>query len=227
MATYSIPDDFLPGFIGIINMSDNDFNTLQSLIGNLRIAEPLGDFLNNSIDKFAGVSPNELQAIVQSLVSIGGIFENANYNIDEFTSDFSRSFLISQSDVKSEEGEVLKSRLSILLSNFNNLSITIKGEDLLTDNQKNFRDARIISDVRLLFNNDLSSNNNAVIVHNLKIHYYENRNLKDFFVALDLYDLRKMKSIIDRAIEKHKIINDTYTNLSFLDFNNAGTNPSN
>jgi len=221
MATYSIPKDFIEGFDGIINMPEEDFQTLVSLIGELQIGEPFGDFLDKSADKFSVTSPKEVQVIVQSLVSIVGIFENANGDIDEFTSDFSRSYLISKENATETQKSILKNRLSSVLDKFSNLSITVKGQDLLTDNQRNFREGRVITDIRLMFDNNLSSpNTNALIVHNLKIQYQEDRKTKEFFVALDLSDLKKLKSIVDRAIEKDRIIKETQKNFSFLDYNN-------
>lgn len=222
MASYSIPEEFIEGFENIISLTDEDLNALTTMLDNLSISDQFDVVLDKSKNNFRTVSPNQLKTILRTLISIVTIFDKSENNIEEFTSEFSKSFLFSKKEATQIDSNNLKKKLSIILKSFKNLTATVKGQDLLTENQNNFRESRIISDVRMLFSGDMhAKEKNAVIVHNLKIQYLHNRKIKDFFVALDLSDLKKFKATVDRAIEKDAAIKKNQYKFNFLDFNNA------
>jgi len=219
MSTYSIPSEFIIQFDNIIKIQDDDLKALSHLISDLKIAENFDDVLEKSKGVFKSISPVQLQGIIRALVSIVDIFEASNKDIEAFTDKFAKSYLYSKNGATEEESLILKEKLSVLLRNFKSLIITVKSQNLLTDNQRNFRDCRVITDIRMVFEDDMKSvDKYAIVLHNLKIEYSENKNLDDFFVALDLPDLKKLKIAVDRAIEKDEIIKKTHHKFKFVDF---------
>ncbi|MFO8009045.1 MAG: hypothetical protein R6V05_15070 [Candidatus Brocadiia bacterium] len=83
------------------------------------------------------------------------------------------------------------------------LGVTAKAFDVATDHQRVFASARILSDVRPVFHEDPSEKPRAaVVLHSLKISYYEGGTQQDFFVALDVEDLRALNETVARALSK-------------------------
>ncbi len=78
-----------------------------------------------------------------------------------------------------------------------------KALSLATDSQRLFSDAKIVSDVRPVFGEDVSKPPlGAVILHSLKIGFAEDGEEREFFVTMDSKDLRELQSWITRALSK-------------------------
>ena len=89
------------------------------------------------------------------------------------------------------------------LSQDASLGIAVRGESLLLDQDKTFTEARVLTDFRPLFGEDIEIPPDAgVIVHKLRINYYHAGQEESFWVALDSSDLEKLQSIVDRALQK-------------------------
>ncbi len=57
-----------------------------------------------------------------------------------------------------------------------------------------------------VFNEKGDSVDAAVIVHNLRIHFGEDSDHKDFYVALDTSDIQSLRDVLDRADAKAKCL---------------------
>jgi hypothetical protein len=103
----------------------------------------------------------------------------------------------------SEEGEAhLRDALVKLLST-KQLDVAAKAVGVLNDNQRSFIVARVLSDIRPVFQDDVVKGPAAaVLVHSLKVEFLESGRPKEFFVTLDGQDLRSLLKIVQRALEK-------------------------
>ena len=91
----------------------------------------------------------------------------------------------------------------------------------MTEHAHVFCNARILSDIRPVFAESADSASAAVVIHNLQIGFHEGGTgpHKEFYVALDTGDLRKLKELIVRA-EKKDIALQTMlksSNVPYLD----------
>ena len=78
-----------------------------------------------------------------------------------------------------------------------------KASDLLTEYDRIFGDARIVTDIRPVFMEDPHEMaKGAVIVSTLKVQYQDAKGLSNFYVALDTQDLVGLKKVVDRALLK-------------------------
>ncbi len=83
------------------------------------------------------------------------------------------------------------------------LTTRAKALSLAADCQRLFSDAKIVSDVRPVFGEDVSKPPlGAVILHSLKIGFAEDGEEREFFVTMDSKDLRELQSWITRALSK-------------------------
>jgi hypothetical protein len=90
---------------------------------------------------------------------------------------------------------------------------------VLTEEERIFYSARILTDIRPIFNEAGNLIEAAVIVHNLKIHFGENGDETDFYVALDTSDIQALREVLDRADEKAKQLQSLLqrSQISYLD----------
>ncbi|PLS84760.1 MAG: hypothetical protein CYG60_16215 [Actinobacteria bacterium] len=85
------------------------------------------------------------------------------------------------------------------------LDVVTKAGGLMFENEHSLRQARIVTDIRPVFERDnpKAAPRGAVIVHTLKISYWaDNSELKEFFVALDTKDVGDLSEQLARANAK-------------------------
>jgi hypothetical protein len=101
--------------------------------------------------------------------------------------------------VDSREAEEFLARVMELPS----MVTSAKASDLLTEYDRIFGDARIVTDIRPVFMEDPQEMaNGAVIVSTLKVQYQDSQGISSFYVALDTQDLVALKKVVDRALLK-------------------------
>jgi hypothetical protein len=111
-----------------------------------------------------------------------------------------------------EATEALWSRLrSFLLGALvldQTLGTAAKTGPVMTEHEKIFESARILTDVRLIFHPDLSEKPNAaVIVHMLRLATRDLFGAKSAqYFALDTNDIRLLKHLVERAIKKEETL---------------------
>ena len=101
----------------------------------------------------------------------------------------------------------------------------------MTQHKSIYRSADLISDIRGVFSKMVIDEKpqGAVIVHNLRVETRSDTVGEELYVALDIDDVKALKQVLERAIQKHdslrKTIEDagvTYIGLeSELDENNS------
>jgi hypothetical protein len=208
MTKFQIPEPFKPGFDALAKLSGTDFQTLIKILKEVPIGigiKGFQDFVNTA--QIEGI--NEIS---RTIFSLGNLVNSQEVNIKEISSDLALSFAESKGkDFDTKKSEALENKISNILNDCKNLRLTFKALNLLSENDQIFREARIISDIRLIFNDDLSNSNRAgIIIHKLKIEFQKDLEVKDFYLSLDTNDLHKLKKQIDRALDKEEAIKSNY-----------------
>ena len=96
------------------------------------------------------------------------------------------------------------------------IALTARCNDVTTEQARAYCRGRIMTDIRPVYAiNDTASIEAASVVHQLHITYHKrhSRSTEDFFVALDHNDLRQLRSMIDRALEKHNTASEALKKL--------------
>jgi len=95
--------------------------------------------------------------------------------------------------------------LKKILDMENTVGISSKSEFLIRENPNLIFKTRIITDLRPIYYSDPKKKPEyGIIKHTLKLSYLENKRLNNIFFTLELDNLLELKSLIERAIEKHK-----------------------
>ena len=132
--------------------------------------------------------------------------------------------MLDKEKISEQDLPIFQEKLSVILKNCNSIRQTIRAITLNRDNEEIFKEAKIISDIRLIFQNDIKEKNrDALIIHRLRklITYRiddEIQHQNVHFFTLDSADLIKLKEQIERALEKEKQIISSYENIiSFIE----------
>lgn len=99
----------------------------------------------------------------------------------------------------------LRAKLGLLLEN-PKTRLKAKSIRLMTTHEKQFDECEVLSDIRPVFSADGKLTAEAgVICHTLKISYMDSES-REFYVALNDKDLRKLKKAVDRALDKDGLL---------------------
>jgi len=223
MAKYGIPTQLSNGFKKIISLNPKEIQTLSDSLKNGKRGEGMKTTANNLAIHFPYLNKGELEELSIALFSIANTFYSTEDSIENFIEDFSNSLNSAISGISDEDLQRFKSNIVTLIPSFDNsVKKTIKARDISTENPRSFSTARIISDIRIVFddNHELEqADQDAVIVHNLKIGYFSVNRPNEFYVSLDITDLNNLQKVIARAIEKDKLIRTNNHSLTFIDLN--------
>ena len=203
MPIVKIPEEDLPVLRDLAGMDEADF---ASLVTAIERSQPTlkPSNLVDQITKDQNVKIRR-QQLFPLLRTILGIYELNGGQVKDVAETISES-AAAQKKVEFAANLIstLQARLTKLLSFDSSLGVTSKALDVMRENERTFCNARIISDVRPIFANTTKKAAAAVVVHNLQIGYHEpgSKAHKEFYVALDMQDIQKLKEVIARAEEK-------------------------
>jgi hypothetical protein len=157
--------------------------------------------------KYSANESGEIESIVKAIKGLYSLELSENLSSEQIANDVIAA-INKSNEIKDINAELLKKRLIEVLSFDKTLGITAKASDIMFQHEHVLvGEARILTDIRPIFSSDIEVNPPAaVIIHNLKISYFENEEKKEFFVALDSNDLKMLAKVIDRAISKEKQI---------------------
>jgi hypothetical protein len=158
----------------------------------------LADYLSQTLKE---TPEGDIEGLVDTAMWVYAGEAVLSTTLSNLIADISKSQDLPLSD---EERSLLSTRLSTLLQT-GALSTTWKALDVLTENDKNYWEARIVTDIRTIFGNDVNEPPvAAVIQHTLKIHFHHGARHDEVFIALDEYDLDQLQETLDRAKTKAK-----------------------
>jgi hypothetical protein len=80
---------------------------------------------------------------------------------------------------------------------------SFKARNLLNDRDKLYLDSRVLTDLRPVFDDELTEHLlGTLVTHSLKINVRTGREVSTLFVSLDTTDVKELKAALDRAIDK-------------------------
>ena len=119
---------------------------------------------------------------------------------------------VSQADVY-EASEPERQRLRAFLKAalpINSVRVTAKAWTLMVEEERNLHEARIVSDLRPIFGDDVDEGPAAwLIVHSLKLTVHEGRDLREIFVGIDAADLEDLANLLEREAKKTRALRES------------------
>lgn len=189
-----------------------DKEQLEKIIQYFSVSKPKIDFKDivEDIIEITSLEEDDLINMIQLIYSSYSFLEDEEMDWNELADDIKHSD--SNGDKEFQEGFLWDKLIDFInkIINSEYLKVSNKGIKLIGSNSNTFIKAQIISDIRSIFKDDVEENPEcAVILHNLKIRYLSNDLQKEFFLTLDIKDLKDLKGTIDRAITKHDKLKET------------------
>ena len=220
MIRFQIPPAYLSGFETLLTLQ---FDQVAQIIQFLQII-PVGTGPKTFGELFDDHFKDQTiinRQLADTLYSLGGfkLGQDEKISFIEIVDGLTKSFALSSQNVYTEDNlKSLSDNLTKVLEACRQLTITFKAFSLLSANESIFRENQIITDIRLLFNEQLEDNNrHGLVVHQLKLNVEENGEQNDYYFSLTLTDLQKLQDQITRALEKERLIKEDYkNNISFI-----------
>lgn len=208
MANISVPSEVFQGFKIISELNETQIKSLADYLTSLSSDS---DFVKvtNELNSLLNIKNGKV--LLQTFMSFSSLIEG-DYELDTLAKDLADSYLeLSGEFFSSKRKNSLINNLNIILANFNSILEILDTRKAYIENENNLRESNIHTDVRLIFKNDIDDKNrNGIIFHKLHLEYVKEDNFKELYLTLDLNDLNRLKSDIDKAIQKDQILRDNY-----------------
>ena len=195
-----VPRTFRPGLVTLRDLSGEDAARLIAAVRDLPAFLPL-DRLAEEIKAALPPEPPEAEGeVVNSLISLRVQLRNRE-SLDDLLDQVVNSASIAPAEPHAREA--FRERLAALLS-ADGIATTASAADVLVQYERPFRSARIFTDIRPVFADDVAETpKGAVLVETLQIDYWTRDGGREVVTfGLDENDLGSLKQVVDRAIEK-------------------------
>lgn len=204
----AIPEKYKRGYE---LLHEIDRQTFEAIVEGLSLTA-LSAYLTRVIENVVAVKSLDhdmVQSILFSIASLASGLEegHSEYKIaeDVFNVILTRGYFSWADD--NSKGEFVERVATLLKSK--QIYYAAKSNQLLYEYQNVLLGARIVSDVRPVFDTNLDGAINAgMIIHNLHLHYQKDEESPhtDIFLALDLEDIKSLQEVLARAEKKELAI---------------------
>jgi hypothetical protein len=194
---------------------------LDDLVSAMKSAPLISDpqkMANHLAKRVPSIPAKRLIAILETLYTLYYIRDLSGVKHGRFLQDVVDGFNQSR-DTPLTEKDLLKLRnlLEQLLS-IDTLKMISKAAQLQRDDERLYCKARILSDIRPVFNDNVSTRPvGAVLTHGLRIGYHEGGDHKEFHVVLDSDDLDALEEVVHRAQAKDKSLREFLADVKLPD----------
>ena len=198
---YPIPSFVEPGFKLLLSTPQAKIKSLISVLKRVPGGLMPGDLADYIANKSIYTN-SDSGKIASLLYGLYGIKERETKSLNELIDSITDS-LKQKTNKKLKPNRFFKEILKNLLT-VRKLGNIYKAFDLLFEHDKTYFSARVITDIRPVFEFNSDKNiETSVIIHNLRIQYNsDDGSLQYFTVALDNIDLGKLREQLVRAIKK-------------------------
>ena len=198
MPEFHIPERIKSVVARILRLGDNDYEQILAALESVQPALNVERLIADVSSLLPGTDTG-VEEIVRALDSMTHVRLRADRTVEQFLRDITSSFE-SQFESPQDRKKVLD-RVSAFLST-KALLVSARAYDLQHDFDRIFVSAKIVSDVRTVFDQGGKEIQGSIIVHNLNITYAQDGDFKDFYLAMDSADIAKLRAVLDRSDAK-------------------------
>jgi len=205
----NIPEQELPTLHRLMELKQETFASVVSAVKGVKATFTHRQFMEKVAEKLPKASAVDIAPIFNTVLALYWMKDRHGISSQLLAEAVSKSAVEASSDklqFPPEKREILRDRLKTLLDFDSSLGVTAKAVDVMTEHANIFCDARILSDIRPVFTGSPETTSSALIVHNLRIAYHTNGEHKEFYVAMDANDIKRLKQVITRADRKTAVL---------------------
>lgn len=218
MTNLSIPDKDIATLQKLASLSKNE---KLKLLNAIKETEPTLQLerLNTKIAKKTNLDKQELLPIIKMFGSMYRGRISSDVSAEMFAADLNNTLqTIDEPPFKGMDDDLrndLTGYISEILTLDNSLGITAKALGVMTEHEHVYCRARVLTDMRPIFGEDISKPDAFVTTHTLRIGFHDNKEHKDIFIAMDRNDVKELIDMLKRAEQKEEAL-DSFLNNSKL-----------
>ncbi len=204
MAITTIPAPFRLGFARIKQLSPADFEAIVTALERAPTVGGLKELTSAVLQQVPTLKRQEIEHILRTLFSLCIYVADEETPLSENLASLSSAMQTSgrpELALSEEEKIEFEKRLDRLLR-ISAVSKSAKVQRLRLEYPNTFSDARILTDMRPIFDKPEKRPVGCAIAHILKLSYHEGGDHKEFYIALDTDDLETLKKVLQRAETK-------------------------
>lgn len=203
-----IPASYRPGLAKIKTLPLEAVGALADALETAQVS----DFakLSSVVERTTHASPDEAANIVAAVRSLYFLKAKAEGTIiTDFVAMLVAAMQMTGGDLVLPESDraIFSEKLTRLLS-IRTLEYSTKVEQLRTDHSSILEDAKIVTDLRPVFDKPGERPVGAMITHTLKLVTHESGEHKELYFAIDGDDVLMLKRLAERALEKLASLKD-------------------
>lgn len=202
-----IPEENLQSIAKILRLPEGAIDEVMNALESTTITAEPSAMAENIAEMVPSIPREDLAAVVQTLYSLYHVREFSGVRPARFVRDLVDTILQNPAiGAEKAEASFVGKRFQRLL-NAKTLNVLSKAVRIQREIGPIFYDAKIISDIRPVFGDDLAGGPiSAVITHTLKLAYYEGEEQREFLIVLDQQDLMYLNEVIERAQQKEEAL---------------------
>ena len=210
-AKFRIPQEHLADLEQIRSLGPN---TLSDLAARLETLSPLPLTLTSLRKSLSATIEDDSAtiALARQLIALNQLIRQRDMTVDEVLASLADGIRRTNNWTPEAKGQWadIEPQLRVLL-NSDAIRTVSKASDLAYDHANLFQGARIVTDVRPVFNDLLGENmgiDGAVVSYTLRLHYDNREGDHSVSLALDETDILALKNQCERALEKARFVRD-------------------
>jgi hypothetical protein len=199
----SLPSSLVKGLNEIATLSSADFGELLARLRAIP-TEIKQHRVFSGTDFEVGRLPDKGQSLKEAAFSLLLSRAGSRIPIAEFVEGLTDAL-----HLDSDLLETLRSRVTDILS-IDTLDLVARAHNVLLEHAQTFSSARVVSDIRPIFEDDVKlPPRAAVLVNMLSIEYFSAGIRHKFVVAMDDVDVRELLATLQRARDKSETLQHT------------------
>jgi hypothetical protein len=188
-------------------LSDAQFRSAGALVSTVQ------DAVGDTWDE------DESDAFVTHLISMSTLATSHDFGAGELAEHLTEQI---SSDLGEAERKTLPTRLAALLS-APSFAAFGKAIDIARESDRLLHVSRVITDLRPVFSEEVANEPlGAVIVHTLRLDYFEENDVKTISFALNSRDLAQLKRTVERAQAKENTLSGLLKRVELAEFDLSG-----
>jgi hypothetical protein len=208
MAEIMVPEQVFPGFKIINEFNDSQLGSLVDYLNSLDIGKLYGDIAKD-LSNLLKIDGDDL---LRALLSFTGLSSGENADVAVLSKNLAESYKeFSRVGINTKETNKLKANLLQILSNFEKIRLIDKVREYKVENSNNFRDFKLLTDIRFMQVDEASkSENYGIILHKFYIEYQNFIPRNELHLHVGIEDLIELKAEIEKAIERDKMLRESF-----------------
>lgn len=216
----AIPEPYRGSLAALARLDEDRTNRLLEAMNSAAPLLRVQDLERLTLQAFSEAERRGARNLIPAVLSLRGQLRTTSPNRLAAVTSASDEL-----ELTPNEREQLAARLEALLAT-EALSSTANAVELLTQNPRNYRTARVLTDVRYVFPDDPKERpTGAVIVEVLQVQTWDrDGGAETIYLAMDETDIRELRNVLDRAIDKTKTLIDMLeeTNMTYFRLDGRG-----